>query len=194
MIRIVNKSCNPARLRSHRVLSKNPAHTVGRVRYQSSALITPRHVAGSMLNSNPLFEFGDFERNLPSVFNNFFSRPDNIWRSRLDIDFYETKNEYHIDCDVPGFKKNDVKVEWDDDYLVIEAKSSSTEDVKKEKDIRYFISERSQSQTELSRKIRIPRDANMEEVHANFNNGILSVTVPKNETHKKEILVSSSED
>jgi len=34
----------------------------------------------------------------------------------------------------------------------------------------------------------------MEEVHANFNNGILSVTVPKNETHKKEILVSSSED
>ena len=73
-------------------------------------------------------------------------------------DFYETKDNYHIDCDVPGFKKEEVKLEWDDDFLIIQAEHSDVISPKTEtENIRYFISERSQSQRQMYRKIRIPR-------------------------------------
>jgi HSP20 family protein len=74
------------------------------------------------------------------------------------LDFYETKGNYHIKCDVPGFKMDEVKVEWDDDFLIIQAEhSESTEAKEPKEETRYHICERSQSQREMYRKIRIPR-------------------------------------
>jgi HSP20 family molecular chaperone IbpA len=76
---------------------------------------------------------------------------------------YETEKEYHIDCDVPGFKKEEVKVECDEDFLIIKAEHFEHSEHKSSKqDAKWHISERSQSwqkssQKELKRKIRLPR-------------------------------------
>ena len=53
---------------------------------------------------------------------------------------------------------DEVKVEWDDDFLIIQAEhSESTEAKEPKEETRYHICERSQSQREMYRKIRIPR-------------------------------------
>lgn len=73
-----------------------------------------------------------------------------------NIDFYETKEKYHIECDVPGFKKSEVKLECDDDFLIIQAERAESSP-KTEDDTTYHVAERTKSQRQVYRKIRLPR-------------------------------------
>ncbi|XP_010475497.1 PREDICTED: 17.8 kDa class I heat shock protein [Camelina sativa] len=97
------------------------------------------------------------------------------------VDWRETPEAHVFKADLPGMKKEEVKVEIEDDSVL---KISGERHVEKEeKQDTWHRVERSSGQ--FSRKFRLPENVKMDQVKANMENGVLTVTVPKVETQKK---------
>ena len=80
---------------------------------------------------------------LDNMFDDFFtpSRSDDF--SRMKCDIYLKDNDYIMEMDIPGFNKEDVNIEIDDnDYLTITAEKSNSNDCEDE-DKNYVRKERS---------------------------------------------------
>lgn len=103
--------------------------------------------------------------------------------SNLKCDIYEKDNKYHVVMDIPGFDRDDINIECDDNYLTI---SASKEESKNEDDKNYIRRERSYG--EYQRKFYIG-DADGENIKAEFKNGTLKIIIPKKEVidNKKKI-------
>ncbi len=67
-----------------------------------------------------------------TFFDNFLSDPE---ESNMKCDIYEKDGDYHIEMDVPGFKKEDIKIECDKGYLTITAEKHS-EDKEEDKRVK----------------------------------------------------------
>lgn len=99
----------------------------------------------------------------------------------MKCDVYEKDGIYHIEADAPGLDKKDIKVSYDDGYLKI---SASKEDSKDEETKNYIKKERTYGLIERQFYIgAIDQDS----IKAEFNNGILQITVPKKEKTTKLI-------
>lgn len=101
----------------------------------------------------------------------------------MKTDVKETDTEYEIDVDLPGFKKEDVKVSLKNGYLLIEASKGLDKD-KKDKDGTYIRRERYQGS--MSRSFYVGENVTDSDVHAKFEDGILRLTVPKQEEKQVE--------
>lgn len=99
----------------------------------------------------------------------------------MKTDIKENDNNYIIDIEMPGYEKENIKIEVEDGYLNVHAYENVDKDnsegnyVRRE---RYF--------GECSRSFYVGDDIEVEDIKANFKNGILKLTVPKKEV-KKEI-------
>lgn len=95
----------------------------------------------------------------------------------MKCDIYEKDGDYHIEMDVPGFSKDEIKIEAKKDYLTIIAeKTSEKEDDDEQKN--YIHRERSYGKYQRSFYLH---DLDSEKVDAEFNNGVLKIVVPKRE-------------
>lgn len=122
---------------------------------------------------------------LDSIFDDFMGGNENLDVMKCDI--YEKDGAYHIEADIPGFKKEEVSVECEDGYITISAeKNSETED--SDEDKRYIKRERFYGKT--TRKFYVG-DVDNEKIKAEFKDGILNVIVPKEEKlpNKKSIQI-----
>ena len=124
------------------------------------------------------------------LFNDWFSFPDidkKFYGKNTDqvmkTDIKEKDNEYEVDIELPGFKKEDVKAELKDGYLTISAAKNVNNDEKKE-DGKYIRKERFSGN--VSRSFYVGEDMTQEDIHAKFEDGILKLTVPKKEEKKVE--------
>ena len=97
----------------------------------------------------------------------------------MKTDVRENENSYIIDVDLPGFKKEDIKIDVENGYLNINAKTDSS---KNEEEKGQYI-RRERYTGECSRSFYIGEDIEDEEIQAKFENGILCIEVPK----KKEL-------
>ena len=102
--------------------------------------------------------------------------------SMMKTDIKENDHGYELNVDLPGFKKDDVKVELKDGYLTISAVKGLDKD-KKDKQGRYIRQERYTGS--MSRSFYIGKDITEEDVHAKFENGILTLDVPKKDPKKQ---------
>ena len=101
----------------------------------------------------------------------------------LKTDFKETKEGYELIIDVPGFKKEEVKVALKDGYLTVSAEKGLDKD-EEDKKGKYIRKERYAGA--LSRTFYLGEEIREEEIKAKFENGILSVSIPKEEEKKVE--------
>ena len=100
---------------------------------------------------------------------------------KMKCDIYEKDDAYHLEMDVPGFDKKDVQIEIDDnDYLTITAEKSS-ENNEEDDDKNYIRKERNYGKYQRSFYVGgIDKD----NIQANFENGILKISMPKKEEEK----------
>ncbi|MBR0229969.1 MAG: Hsp20/alpha crystallin family protein [Erysipelotrichaceae bacterium] len=94
--------------------------------------------------------------------------------SGMPVDISETDKEYVFDVELPGYKKEDVKITVDDGYLTIEA--SKNEERENSENKNYITRERYSGKASRSWYVG---NIDKELIKASFADGILKVNVPK---------------
>ncbi|XP_073298572.1 18.2 kDa class I heat shock protein-like [Primulina huaijiensis] len=97
------------------------------------------------------------------------------------IDWKETPEAHVFKADLPGFNKEEVKVEVEEGGVLKISGERSRE--KEEKNDKWHLVERSSGK--FLRRFRLPEGAKVEEIKAAMENGVLTVTVPKEEIMTK---------
>ena len=125
------------------------------------------------------------KRNEFDLFNDFF---DDSFLDRRDAkimrtDIKEKGNDYIIEVDLPGYDKENIDIEMDHGYLRITAKTNKSIDESDEEE-RYVHKERYFG--ECSRSFYVGENIKEEDIKATFKNGILSLTVQKEQPKKLE--------
>jgi len=126
---------------------------------------------------------------IPSVFDDFF-KPWNEWFENDGmigrmlkvpaVNITEHENEYEVALAAPGLKKDDFKIDVNGNMVTI---SSEKEESKEDKDKRYTRKEYSYSS--FSRSFALPDDVNRDKIEARYENGVLTLSLPRKEEVKK---------
>ena len=107
----------------------------------------------------------------------FFDETSKVMRT----DIKESKHNYNIMIDLPGYDKEDIKVDVENGYLNVTASTSSKNDEKEDGKFvrreRYF--------GECSRSFYVGDEIQSEDVKASFKNGTLTLEIPKKEERKE---------
>ncbi|GJN05886.1 hypothetical protein PR202_ga23557 [Eleusine coracana subsp. coracana] len=135
--------------------------------------------------------FDPFSLDLWDPFDNMFrsivpaasSDADTAAFAKARIDWKETPEAHVFKADLPGVKKEEVKVEVEDDNVLVISGERSKE--KEDKNDKWHRVERSSGQ--FMRRFRLPENAKVDQVKAGLENGVLTVTVPKAEVKKPEV-------
>jgi HSP20 family protein len=97
------------------------------------------------------------------------------------VNIAENDESYTMTVAVPGLKKEDLKVDVEENLLTISAKS---EENKEEKDKNYTRKEYNYSS--FSRSFTIPEDVKEEAIDASYSDGELRLVLPKKEVKAKQ--------
>ncbi|MCB9883295.1 MAG: Hsp20/alpha crystallin family protein [Planctomycetes bacterium] len=121
--------------------------------------------------------FDDLFHALPSVFG-AGSRSQRSWVPAVDV--RETDANFTLQLDLPGLTKEDVKIELEDRLLTISGERKFVQD--EPKDSGFHRVERSYGS--FTRSFRLPDVVDGQQATATFENGVLTVTLPKSEDKK----------
>ena len=95
----------------------------------------------------------------------------------------ESESDYTVEMNLPGVKKENVKIELKDGYLIVNATTKS-ETKEEDKKSRYIRRERYSGSG--SRTFYVGKDLTQEDIKAKFEDGVLKLTVPKIEKKPEE--------
>ena len=126
------------------------------------------------------FNNGENSRGLTinDMFNDFFN--DDMLSEfnssgRFKTAIKETPEEYIVHAELPGVKKEDIKIDYNNNYLTISATRNNESEEKKDNYIR-----RERSYGSVSRAFYIS-NVNKDSIKAKFDNGVLNIELPKKE-------------
>ena len=143
-----------------------------------------------------------FGENLMDVFNDFdrdffrgFGRPEHMLYGKnaqrmMKTDVKETDDGYELDVDLPGFKKEEIKLNLENGYLTIATEKALEKKQENKKD--KVLRQERYSGT-MQRSFYVGDSVTEEDIKAKYENGVLSLTIPKKElqkvNEKKQILI-----
>jgi HSP20 family protein len=142
---------------------------------------------------HPLAEFARMDDAMDRFFGRFF--PDFLPRRRRTewfpdmgwtpmVDLVDRKNHFILRADLPGLKKEEIKISVsEDNLLTITGETKRSAEDKRED---YYRCERCYGA--FSRTVQLPADVIPEKVEASLNEGILEVKLPKRTTKKAKEL------
>jgi HSP20 family protein len=122
--------------------------------------------------------FDTFRSVVPAICNS-----DTTAFANARVDWKETPEAHVFKADLPGVKKEEVKVEVEDGNVLVISGERTKE--KEDKNDKWHRVERSSGK--FVRRFRLPENAKVEEVKAGMEDGVLTVTVPKAEAKKPEV-------
>ena len=133
--------------------------------------------------------FDDFFDDFDALDKRFFGKQNPLYgkhaKNLMKTDVRETENTYEVDIDLPGFKKDEIKVDLKDGYLTVSAAKGLDRD-KQDKDGKYIRQDRYAGA--CSRSFYVG-DVESTDVSAKYEDGILKISLPK---HVKKELPSST--
>ncbi len=134
----------------------------------------------------PLYGFAgrnpvvSFEREFDRLFNNALGEMLSLAPefaadrgNRFAVDLYEDKDNTYVRAELPGVDRKDINVEMVDDYLTISGSRKT-----------FSADGKAGEAVEFSRSISIPEAVQADKVAAAYENGVLTVTLPKREEAK----------
>jgi len=137
-------------------------------------------------------------------FDKAFSNPMNYWLSStmnkdderlknhklqgynhsIAMDVSETKDKIKVKIDLPGFEKNDISIDIEDDGKLLSIKGENKEEKKEDNETYHIIQRRF---GKFEKKVKLPfKKVDIEKIKAEMKNGVLSVEIPKIEPPKIE--------
>ncbi|WP_010253277.1 Hsp20/alpha crystallin family protein [Treponema primitia] len=134
----------------------------------------------------------DFDRYMESFFGESPLTPASYSREPA-VDIRETGDAYVLEAELPGYDEKNIEVHVDGGVLTIETKKEekAERDVSpskdgKESEERYLIRERRSAI--FSRSFKLPENADLDAIAANFKNGLLSLEIKKMAEAKKRVI------
>jgi HSP20 family protein len=131
-------------------------------------------------------ELAKTESRFPAVFEDFF-KPWNEWFGNGNflgrvmkvpaVNVKDNKDNYTVSLAAPGLKKEDFRIDVEGNMLSI---SSEKEENKEEKEEKYTRKEYNYSS--FCRSFNLPDEVKKEKIEAVYKDGVLTLTLPKNET------------
>lgn len=104
----------------------------------------------------------------------------------LALDVHEDDMSYIITTELPGLKPEDIHVRQEGDYLVIEGETRDEKESENGNGRRALIKERRFGR--YSRHLRLPQDIDFEKAEATYQDGVLTLTLPKAEERRPRII------
>ena len=141
-----------------------------------------------LVRFNPFGVAPTFNSKMSRLFDEFFETPAcrqaaTTWSPKVDI--YEAKGLLVIQADLPGVEKEDLSIKVDHGILTLKGERKGHE-VSEEKNV--YRSERFYGSFE--RAFRLPPKTDVDKIEAEFKNGVLHVTLPKEDVPEgKEIAI-----
>jgi HSP20 family protein len=133
--------------------------------------------------------FGQFQKEIDQILNSCLhggvaaDAPSSAWLPKVDI--VEQEQEFRVTLELPGVKKEDVKITVADDVLTVKGEKKEEEATQGKQ---YQRSERRYGS--FQRSFVLPALVKSDRIEASYDSGVLSITLPKMEEAKpKEIEV-----
>lgn len=122
-----------------------------------------------------------------NLLDDFFARSGNNLVSSFEpaVNVIDNKDTFEIQVAIPGYTKDDIKIGIENNTLTVSAEvETNEEDVK--------FNRREFSKSSFERSFTLPRSIDQEKVGAQFENGILTITLPRKAElmTKKQISIS----
>ena len=130
---------------------------------------------------HPFDEFKDFRSRFNSLLSEFDDRESSLNGFTPVVNTREGEFAYHVDADLPGVKKEDIKINVKDNVLTISGERHHKEEVKEED---YHRVETSFGKFE--RSFTLPKGSDTENISASNKDGVLEVVIPKLETETEK--------
>lgn len=123
------------------------------------------------------------------LFENVVTTPDLKRATVPAVNIVETDDNYRLEMAAPGMKKEDFKINVENDLLTISTEKKSETTEKNEKYTRKEF-----SYSSFLRSFTLPEIVDMDKINANYDNGIMTLLLPKKEEAKpkapREIKIS----
>ena len=120
-----------------------------------------------------------------NLFDDFFTDPvfNMTTTNRMSTDIKEKDNGYELAMEVPGFDKEDLKLDLEDGYLTVSAEHNKTNE---EKDNEGHIIRQVRYYGNTKRSFYVGDAVTKEDIQAKYDKGVLNIFVPKKEVKKIE--------
>lgn len=143
----------------------------------------------SIVKFNPLNDVVALQNQINRVFGDLFPNPNGKENARLwspAVDVHEGSDSFTIEVELPGMKKDDVTLKYQDGTLSISGER------KQEKETGERNSHRSERvYGKFSRSFHFPTSVNGDSIRASFSDGVLTVNIPKaDEAKPRQIEIS----
>ncbi len=102
-----------------------------------------------------------------------------VWNPAINL--YEDQDHLFVNAELPGMKKEDIEVSLHDGVLTVSGERKHEKNVDQ---ARYHRTERFEGK--FSRSLALPADVKADQVHAQYKDGILHITLPKAEAAKRK--------
>jgi HSP20 family protein len=146
----------------------------------------------SIIRWNPMRELAAMQSMMDRMMNDTWRGfAEDVGANALSLDVHEDDKAYHVTTEMPGVKPENINVRMHDGVLFIEGEIRA-EDNQKD-GAKALLQERRYGK--FSRYIRLPQQVDEGKVEANFDNGVLTLTLPKAEqVQPKTIQVKVSQN
>ena len=124
----------------------------------------------------------DFNSDFDHIFDNFLGTSRDIDISpRVDVE--ENDNEFVVSAELPGIKKDEIKVNFQDGIMTISGEKKFENEEKRKN---FHRIERSYGK--FSRSLEFTSNVVADKISADYKDGILSITLPKSEEAKPKLI------
>ena len=143
-------------------------------------------MANTIVRWNPFRELAAMQSAMDRLFDDWrpYMEEGRVAGNVLAIDAHEDEHAYVISTELPGIKSENINIRQEGDYLLIDAEIPET--TVEHQGQRSLIKERRYGR--FTRRLRLPQNIDFAKAEANYEDGVLTLTLPKAEAAQPKVL------